>query len=115
MSTNKLLNNLQWKTVGTVSTPDSGYKTLYAKSTDPYLYLVDDGGNEKKLGFSIYPKNGLNITSLGATYVNDYQLDIAIGTEVVIDRHHSRITVTSRVVAAVAIILASFFLNYFLK
>lgn len=80
MSTNKLLNNLQWKTVGTVSTPDSGYKTLYAKSTDPYLYLVDDGGNEKKLGFSIYPKNGLNITSLGATYVNDYQLDIAIGT-----------------------------------
>ena len=41
-------------------------------------------------------------------------VDIAIGTEVVIDRHHSRITVTSREVAAVAIILASFFLNYFL-
>jgi hypothetical protein len=42
-------------------------------------------------------------------------VDIAIGTEVVIDRHHSRITVTSREVAAVAIILASFFLNYFFE
>jgi len=80
MSTNKLLNNLQWKTVGTVSTPDSGYKTLYAKSADSYLYLVDDGGYEKQIGFSIYPKNGLNVTSLGVSYVNDYQLDIAIGT-----------------------------------
>jgi len=42
-------------------------------------------------------------------------VDIAIGTEVVIDRHHSRITVTSREVAAVAIILASFFLNYYFE
>lgn len=80
MSTNKLLNNLQWKTVATVSTPDSGYKILFAKETDPYLYLVDDQGNEKKVGFSIDPKNGLTVTTLGATYVNDYQLDIAIGT-----------------------------------
>ena len=80
MAINKLLNNLQWKTVATVSNPESGYKTLFAKNTDQYLYLVDENGYSKKVGLSIDPKNGLTVTTLGTSFVNDYQLDVAIGT-----------------------------------
>jgi hypothetical protein len=80
MAINKLLNNLQWKTVATVSNPDSGYKILFAKSEDKYLYLVDEQGNQKRIGLSIYLNNGLRETSLPANSLWDYQLDVAIGT-----------------------------------
>ena len=79
MSTNKFFYVPEWQTTATVSAPDVGFVKIYTKSTDGYLYLADSSGNEKRIEFALYPKNGLTVTNFPSTNPLGYQLDLSIG------------------------------------
>lgn len=80
MSTNKFFYVPEWQTTATVSAPDSGFVKIYTKSTDGYLYLANSSGTEKKVGFAIYPKNGLLSTGYSASNPFEYELNLSIGS-----------------------------------
>lgn len=77
---NKNLNIQQWATVGSVSTPDGGYRKFYPKTGEYFWYTVSDDGTEKQVGLSIYPKNGLLSTTLGSGNQFGTQLDVVLGS-----------------------------------
>lgn len=79
MANNKLYYIPEWKTVATVSNPDSSFKKIYPKTGDDYWYIVDDQGYEKQIGISLYPKNGLVLTPSSPSSIYSNQLDIVLG------------------------------------
>ena len=79
MSTNKFFYIPEWQTTATVSNPDVGFAKIYPKSTDGFWYLVDSSGNEKRIEFAYYPKNGFTVTTFPVSNPLGYQLDLSIG------------------------------------
>lgn len=80
MANNKLYYVPEWKTVATVSTPESSFKKMYPKTGDDYWYTVDDQGYEKQIAISIYPKNGLVLTPSSPSSIYSNQIDIVLGS-----------------------------------
>jgi len=79
MSTNKFFYIPEWQTTATVSSPDAGFAKIYPKSTDGFWYVVDSSGNEKRIDFAYYPKNGFTVTSYPSSNPLGYQLDLSLG------------------------------------
>lgn len=79
MSVNKLLFAPEWRIIGTVSTPDSGYKVLYPKQGYTQWFVMDDMGTEKQISLGFYPKNGISVTTYATSSVFERELNIALG------------------------------------
>lgn len=76
---NKLLFIPQWHTSGTISTPETNYKSLYPKANDNYWYFVDSDGSEKRIETALDIRNGITTTTYATSSLFRARLDVALG------------------------------------
>lgn len=81
MATNKLFYAPQWKTVATVSTPETGFAKLYKKNSGSNWYTVNDQGIEKEIAISLLTKNGITYIpgSTTSVYAGEISLSLGLG------------------------------------
>lgn len=81
MATNQFLNNPEWKTIATVSTPTVGFRKIFAKTGLDNYYIMNDQGNEKEIAITNLYRNGLVSTPLSPTnpYRNTISLSLGQG------------------------------------
>jgi hypothetical protein len=79
MAINKLLFIPQWHTTGTISTPESNFKSLYPKANDSHWYFVDSDGSEKRIETALDIRNGITTTTLATSSFFRARLDLSIG------------------------------------
>lgn len=78
MSINRILYIPEWRTVATVSTPQTDFTAIYPKS-DGFWYTSGSDGYEKQIAKSSTFKNGLLTTTLGTGSTITYQIDLSLG------------------------------------
>jgi hypothetical protein len=78
MSINRILYIPEWRTVATVSVPQTDFAVIYPKS-DGFWYTSGSDGYEKQIAKSSTFKNGLVTTTLGTGSTITYQIDLSLG------------------------------------